>query len=200
MNYQEYSALAIRTAKLFNSSTEDLNHAALGISSEAGELCLTVAAAWMRMPFQPDNIVEELGDCAWFSNLAACVMGYKLEELVLEPAEASDMSPELAGAVMGRNPVALTLMLNYFAAEFASTIKAYVVYGKPLDTNLATRQLKLVFTTIILLSDIHGINFEETTMPANIDKLAKRYPEKYSDQAAIKRADKKDPPSLVIVH
>ena len=196
MKLNEYQELAIRTAKRLETTAENLNHAALGIGSEAGELALTVAGAWMQLPFDPKNIPEEIGDACWYVALMCQTMDWRFEELFVTPEDGSDMSNELAAAVLGRNPIALTLMLNAFGGDILSVVKAHVIYGKPLDADLLKRELSLYVTTCSLLASIHEIPFEYV-LDGNINKLAKRYPDKYSDQAALARADKA--PSLVLV-
>jgi hypothetical protein len=190
MQLNEYQSLAMRTAKVFPEVAKNLDHVALGIASEVGELCLTVAQAWMRLPFNPENINEEIGDASWFSALACEIMGWNFEECFLTPDMASDMSTELAAAVLGRNPIAMTLVLSHFGSEIVTIIKAHIIYGKELDAVMMRRNLNLLVTTLSLLSDLHGIPYVEITLAENIAKLAKRYPEKYSDAAAIERADK----------
>lgn len=190
MKLKDYQKLAIRTAKLFDELKDNLIHAALGISSEAGELAETIVSAWMQLPFNVENIPEELGDACWYAAYLCHVMGWEFEDMLVEPGDASEMSITLASAVIGRNPVALTLVLNQHAGNVTSVVKAHAIYGKELDHDLLKRELALYVTTVSLLSDIHDIPFERVTLAGNIAKLQKRYPDKYSDTAAIERADK----------
>ena len=199
MNLNEYQPLAMRTAKVFVTVPENLIHAALGIASEAGELALTIACAWMKLPFDIQNIPEEMGDACWYSAYLCDTMGWKFEDLILEPGTASEMAPELASAVIGRNPVALALLAAHYGGEVTSVVKAHAIYGKELDDVMMKRHLALYVTTLSLLSDLHGFSFEEVTLAQNIAKLQKRYPDKYSDVDAIARADKAAP-KLVLVH
>ena len=185
----------MRTAKMYADRNYNLIHAALGLASEAGELATTINAAWMQLPFDPDNIVEELGDAFWFSAYLAQLMDARFEDLTLEPANASDMSNELAAAVLGRNPVALCMCLNAFAGDVATIVKSHVIYGKDLDDTMLLRKLQLYVTTLHLLSNIHDIPVDYV-LTSNISKLQQRYPGSYSDNEAIARKDK---PRLVIV-
>lgn len=196
MKLEEYQELAIRTAKRLNNKAEDLNHAALGIGSEAGELALTIAGAWMQLPFDPKNIPEEIGDACWYVALMCQTMDWRFEGLFVTPEDGSDMSNELAAAVLGRNPIALTLCMAAFASDVLSVVKAHVIYGKELDADLLKRKLSLYVTTCSLLASIHEIPFAYV-LEGNIAKLAIRYPDKYTDQAALERADKA--PSLILV-
>lgn len=191
MELKDYQALAVRTAKFFGELKDNLIHAALGISSEAGELAETIVSAWMQLPFNIHNIPEEIGDACWYAAYLCDVMDWKFEDMLLEPGDASEMSVTLAAAVIGRNPVALTLVLNQHASNITSVVKAFAIYGKPLDHELMKRELALYVTTASLLSSIHEADFTDYTLAGNIQKLQARYPDKYSDAAAIERADKK---------
>jgi len=202
MELNQYQALAMRTAKIFPTLKENLIHAALGLGSEAGELALTVACAWMKLPFDPKNLPEEMGDACWYSAYLSDVMGWKFEDLILEPGLASEIASELAVAVLGRNPVALTMLASHYAGEVLTVVKAHAIYGKELDHEIMKRQLSLYVTTLSLLSDLHGFSFEEVTLKHNVEKLQKRYPDKYSDADALARADKAEPEQfqLKLVH
>lgn len=116
----EYERLAMRTAKNFGSMRENLMHAAMGLTSDAGEACGAIKAATVYgKPLYSvfdektgqtleENIIEELGDTLWFIALAAATLGTSLDAVA----------------------------------------------------------------------------------KSNIEKLQKRYPDRYSDEAAIARADK----------
>lgn len=69
MNLEQYSALAMRTVNELGPQG-NLVHAALGISDEAGEVA---GAVKKHVAYGKDlnvvNVVEELGDLAWFMTL-----------------------------------------------------------------------------------------------------------------------------------
>lgn len=79
------------------------------------------------------------------------------------------------------------------AGEFATAIKAHAVYGKPLDVVNCIEELGDVLWFVALACNTLGTDLH-SVMAANIHKLEKRYPEKYSDAAAIERADKMQDP------
>ena len=94
-------------------------------------------------------------------------------------------------------------LLNHFAGEVTSVVKAHVIYSKPLDVDLLKKNLQLFITTADILSNMHGLDFINVTLTNNIEKLAKRYPDKYSDEDAILRADKMvitPGPSIILPH
>jgi NTP pyrophosphatase (non-canonical NTP hydrolase) len=198
-----YQELAYRTAKKFNNFHADLNHAALGLASESGELSETIVRAWMQMPVNAHNIEEELGDGCWYAALMATVMELDFKSLFLHPGDLAEMSPTLASAVLGRNPVALTMCLTAFSGELVSVVKAHVIYGKELDHIQLSRALSLYVCTASLLADLHGLDFETQVLAGNIQKLQKRFPGFYSDAEAVARADKAEAgetPSIILAH
>lgn len=106
-----YEEAAMRTAKDMGSVKMNLIHAALGLTSDAGEFATAIKSSEIyNKPLDFENVVEELGDCLWFIALACKTIGTTMGEV----------------------------------------------------------------------------------MSANIEKLAMRYPDKYSDEAAIARADKSE--------
>lgn len=198
MDIEQYQERALRTAKVLPTLAENLMHCALGIGSEAGELSETIACAWMNMPFDANNIIEEIGDACWYAAVMCHFMDWRFEDMFQDPDTLSEASAPLAHAVIGRNPPAMTLVYNSFAGEILTIVKAHVIYGKELDDELLKRKLELFISAASLLSNVHDIPFELVTLARNIDKLKMRYPDKYSDVAALERADKK--PHLQLVN
>lgn len=75
------------------------------------------------------------------------------------------------------------------AGEFADCIKKHQVYAKPFDRENAIEELGDVLWFVALACNALDVTMEEVAA-ANIEKLSKRYPEKYSDQHAAARLDK----------
>lgn len=79
------------------------------------------------------------------------------------------------------------------AGEMLEATKAHVIYGKPLDLVNIKEELGDMEFYLEQLRTNPLVRVErEETLRGNIDKLSKRYAEfKYSDKAAIARADKR---------
>lgn len=75
------------------------------------------------------------------------------------------------------------------AGEVVDAVKKHWVYGKPLDVENILEECGdiLFFVSACLNLCGHSLN---DAMEHNVAKLAKRYPEGYTDAAAIARADK----------
>lgn len=75
------------------------------------------------------------------------------------------------------------------AGELLDAIKKAWVYNKPLDEQNLIEELGDVLWYVQHIANHLNVPLE-TIMYANMEKLKRRYPEGYSDQAAQARADK----------
>lgn len=75
------------------------------------------------------------------------------------------------------------------SGELVDAIKKHVFYGKPLDVENVKEELGDILWYMSILMDEVGSSFEDI-MTRNDDKLGKRFPKGYSNEAAIARADK----------
>lgn len=75
------------------------------------------------------------------------------------------------------------------AGELLTPIKAHLYYGKALDLANLEEELGDILWFVAGLATTVGLTLDEIA-ERNIAKLQKRYPDKYSDEAAIARADK----------
>lgn len=89
------------------------------------------------------------------------------------------------------NLIHAALGLASDSGEFVDAVKKHCIYGKELDVENCIEELGDILWFVALACDTLHVRMVDV-MQANIDKLAKRYPDKYTDQAAIDRADKSD--------
>ena len=95
----------------------------------------------------------------------------------------------------------MTLGVAGEAGELVDAIKKHWAYGKPLDVGNVVEELgDLLFyiqgvLNIVTSQGVLAPKTLEDLTVANMNKLSKRYPTGYSDQAAIARADKQEPTS-----
>lgn len=76
------------------------------------------------------------------------------------------------------------------AGEVASLIKKNIFYGQAIDTNKMLGELGDTLHYLTRLA--HLLNYSmPTVMDANVSKLDKRFPNGYSNEAAIYKADQK---------
>ena len=65
MTVQEYQDKARRTQAQGLSQEERMIHAALGLTSEAGEVSGILQKKYQGHPADRDHLIKELGDCLW---------------------------------------------------------------------------------------------------------------------------------------
>ena len=81
------------------------------------------------------------------------------------------------------------LGLSGEAGEFSDCAKKYLVYGQELDCENAVEELGDLLWYVALGCESLGVSMADVAQQ-NIDKLKKRYPEKYTDFHAEERLDK----------
>lgn len=166
MKLEEYQALALRTARMFPTDIENLNHAALGLASEF----LEVAGA---NGFEEQK--EEIGDCAWYMALACHALGTNFHDLFQNPLEDFGIDVPVLGL-----------------KDFVSEVKGLVVYGRDLhdERRLAMMSDLAKFAFALRSFSLDSGILVETVLEQNIEKLRKRFPEAYSHELADARLDK----------
>ena len=79
--FDTYQQLAMRTAKPMD-ATDDLMHAALGLSGEAGEFADCIKKHWVYgQPLDKANAAEEIGDILWYCALACNALDVQLADV-----------------------------------------------------------------------------------------------------------------------
>jgi NTP pyrophosphatase (non-canonical NTP hydrolase) len=104
------------------------------------------------------------------------------QSLAMRTAKELPFSEALIHAALG---------LTSEAGEYASAIKANVVYGRRLDDTNLFEELGDILWFVAYAAHAQGFDLEDVAK-ANIQKLRTRYPGVYSDADAIARADKVD--------
>jgi len=102
------------------------------------------------------------------------------QQNAIKTAKAGDFKFNLVHAAMG---------LSGEAGEFTDCVKKYAIYGQSLDKQNALEELGDLMWFIALACDTLQVDME-LIANRNIEKLAKRYPEKYTDLHAEQRLDK----------
>lgn len=184
----DYQQLALRTTKLLDHQAA-LEHAAMGLTSDAGELVSCVKAAEVYCKPLGEladptslraHLREECGDVLWFAAYAADLHGAKLSEVatryIIPRRDLTDTVVHRALHVVG------------CAANFARCA-AFPEYA---HHEHALNHLALTLEYLELVMDCYGLNVQDV-MQHNATKLRLRYPDRYTDAAAQARADKPHP-------
>jgi hypothetical protein len=154
-----------------------LLHAALGLVSDIDELVNHTDAT---------NELAEMGDTLWFINLGFAALG-PVPDFIREGGPHS-FQPN-------NSPCECLAALQRTAACFADVVKGHVIYGKTLfeldgEKIKIERELRLklstAFSLLLTYAKLRGYTIQQVAA-ANIAKLSARYPDKYTDEAALNR-------------
>lgn len=184
MTYQEYLQAArsfeaaeppsaVQIPALESHDCTKLVHYALGLATEALELVCAVKAG---KHFDEQRL--ELSDILWFSALASAELGVDIDESEI---------------INNRAPKQGVFLLADTCEQFASRIKAALIYGSPVKPNDPNEFYWAQLPKQIFL---HACAIGDSSLGAgklmdlNITKLKKRYPTgAFSAGAAINRAE-----------
>lgn len=157
-NYQERAA---RTISLLGSNAVDGAHMALGITTEVEEM----KDAMINKDFV--NIREEHGDCNWY--IANECNTYKLNFKELYDEAKSSASP-----------------FSFKLHNIVDLHKRELAYGKEMDITKLKIELISLIQYLVWVCNIFEFSYEESLV-ININKLYARYPEKFTQEAALNR-------------
>jgi len=169
MTFKEYQKQAKRTCLSLGSDKLDLAHMVLGIGSETEEL-------YKAMLTNDDvNILEEIIDKIWYIANYCTFRGYSLEELYNERSSFTDEPWEANTEV---EIIKFSKLQDY--------VKKYIAYNKPINTDLEKNALKGILWSLDEVLNQAELDLE-TGLDRNIAKLKARFPEKFTEEAALNR-------------
>lgn len=152
-----------------------LLHAAMGLCTETGELFDLKDA---------QHAIEEIGDVCWYLALAFDAIGESFEDTTV-----LDMDT-FASEVRGES---FEVSMVIYTTEVLDLLKKSIFYGRAIDH-------EKLFSTLAMIKSIlwHGVantplgvTFDEV-LDVNVAKLKKRYPEKFTEEAANNRDVKEE--------
>lgn len=167
MTFNEYSELAFKTCKKMP-YREHLAHMGLGIAEEIFES--------IEIADQNELLREEFGDVLWY---VACLRfnpetGEKLFDFSDNFFDNDDVIDE-----------------NYDITAIKTVIgicKKYFAYEKGFDIQILKNKLEIIISMIY--STFEDPKIFQTILQNNIEKLQRRFPDAYSNRAAIEQSDK----------
>lgn len=161
-------------------------HGAFGILSEVGEIISPLKASFFYGKLLDlDNVKEEIGDAAWFAVYLCAAHGTTIPE--------SESGGSTIAVVLTGFPEYALISSDVQRATAIVGCTAALLYAKSQDRVIGPGEIAntaaLFIAALAYLGATLGLNFGDV-LQHNIDKLKRRYPGKYSDEAAIARADK----------
>lgn len=164
-------------------------HAAIGLMGEASELMRGVADDNLA------NIIEELGDIRFYLQELLVNFGSVYESQVMCSADTDVAGTSFVNPVTGNNGLNFSVNLTYACGEVLDRIKKMWAYGRLggfAEIRIALRDVTFWYQGV--LNHYHLTDKQITD--ANVFKLVTgpkaRYPNGFSNEAAIARADKAD--------
>lgn len=187
MHLNDYHDLAQRTAKQFPTRNENLNHAALGMATELIESLSSKTS---------EHAAEELGDLCWYLPVTCQALGVKLGDMVSvglrRPVE--QVTTEYFDALSAEDDSEGWVQAGLTSTgNLITMVKRLVIYDKELTVEMraeAHADLYMTLRYVALASRLQASTTLTAVLQANIDKLKKRFPDAYSNEAAEGRADK----------
>jgi NTP pyrophosphatase (non-canonical NTP hydrolase) len=179
MNFKEYQQLALRTCKVMDANIYNAIHMVMGITSEYFEFKEAEFAASQQISVNEQiertlDLKKELGDVLWYVAGLAHFMDLKFDEPNFDD---------------GKPPMSIEKAIETFNSVF----KANWIYDRamiaPDKTGVALiDQVQNAIDAVLYWVCVdYGFFNTEEIMTINIEKLAKRYPEKFEEHLANNR-------------
>jgi NTP pyrophosphatase (non-canonical NTP hydrolase) len=171
--FAEYEKAALRTAPVGVSLEHDIRHAVMGFITESAELvdAMKKQHAYGK-PLDFVNLREEVGDIMWYLPLMCRGLGIALRDLA--GADLFDDYKESSWCAERHESDALAFMLVRTAA---------MATERQANHGLAAA---VILSVINRLARPIGATLEQIAT-LNIAKLQKRYPDKFTTEAALNR-------------
>lgn len=157
----------------------ELRHAVYGLTTEAGEVADVFKKAFVyRQPVDLAKLRGEIGDCLWYANVMALVMGFSLA--IPDVLDCGDGNP---------SDFEQSMTLCTTAAAIASVV-TLAVDVEDSDEELLVDDLPEHFVTFMgvlwMIAERYGITLEDAA-DANVAKLQTRFKDGFSLAASQAR-------------
>src|SRR6185503_5439841 len=166
-------------------------HHAIGCAGEAGEVLDLVALEWVHgITADHRKLVEETGDVAFYFQGLCNYLRTSFAEIRngdrwlflghrAQLARRRGVDGKMHAAVGAATSACMILDMT----------KKHWVYDKPIARDTALALLSDLLFYLENLAELYGFTLE-TAIVANIEKLRRRFPDGYTDEAAIAQKDK----------
>jgi NTP pyrophosphatase (non-canonical NTP hydrolase) len=164
MQWTEYQTLASRTFNMQLNRTERLENAALGLIGEAGEIAdLIKKHRHHGHPLDRDKVIDECGDLLWYVAQMCSVLEY-----------------EISYGFVGKKGFGLSI--GVYALRLGRNVG---IVAEQVD-----REYRHIDTSVVgAFLDDHIDSTLDEAQQRNIEKLRRRYPNGFSSEASLNRAE-----------
>jgi len=149
----------------------NLVHMVLGLAGELGEI-VNCTGTQLKLKIDLPNLKEELGDIYWYlSNYCT------LRNVPIPDSHALKINIQTDDC--------FELLISSIS-DLVDLVKRYVAYGKDIEIPKEYETVYDIYSALFMFETTYNIDGDEIRQK-NIDKLKKRYPEKFSNDLAINR-------------
>lgn len=180
MKLLEYKDLAIRTAAKGETEQQDLMHSACGLVTEVGELVDQYKRhIFYKKEYDKNHLIEEVGDVMWYLALGMEVLkcdltSYEEEDFLEETIKALNVESVLAALVYNSASI-FACSFKYTSKDDQEAMWGHYMY-----------YLKNILIGLRHFCAVMNIDYEESKTK-NIAKLKARFPQGFTEEAAVNR-------------
>lgn len=186
MTIVAYQQAAQRTLAHLEGDNDTL-HMVLGIATETGELCdIFKRNLAYGKEIDKVNLAEEIGDQAWYWSNLATLNNIALQDMVV--GEGSEQKL-FETASIDDGYVFRLVLKNIESSYQASSLHLHItknelqgLFSQDLFADLIQKEVKNLF----MIATASGLDFQEC-LYKNIAKLKVRFPDKFTEEAALNR-------------
>lgn len=175
-DFNEYQTHALRTLAPGYSKSINVMHSVMGMVGEIGELLEHSIPTWDA---KNDPRVGEVGDCLWYCAVLANELGIPFQTVVNEAYTLYSGLSEFPGLPADARAA-------IYAARLMELVKKEYFYQKTPDPSELSKNLTWYVAELQSIATFIGVKLL-TAAEINVNKLAKRFPDKFDADKAINR-------------
>lgn len=182
MKFEQYLIESARTHQS-EGKRRDLLHCASGMVTEAGELIDPFKRAmFYKKELDVVNVIEEVGDGLWYIAIACRIFNLNLD--LNQENNQYYKTNKIKQIQTEEGLMEFMLEFNHYINKLAMKILTFSNYKDNVRFDIAN--LTDVIQEMNLIGEIFNFNLE-LAMEVNINKLKKRFPNKFTCEDAINR-------------
>ena len=159
-----------------------LLHSAIGLVTETSEFADDIDKFFFHHEsLSKSHLQEELGDQLWYVGVAVDALGISIAEL-------GPVQIRLGQDTSQKRLLRVALRLCIETGEYMDQVKKFIFYGRGINEDELKEKLRRLLGFITAAASELDISVEQL-MQENIEKLRKRYPERFTEEDALERKD-----------
>lgn len=177
LELSEYQKLALITKANAADTYEDCRHSGCGLFTEVGEIIDTYKRHWFyKKDLDVKNLREEVGDVLWYVAIGLFSLGLTMQ----------DYLPSVIEEEFGKPEISLETVLAKLGRYSSNVFVCSYAYPNEWEEVGLSHDFYQVLVFLRFLAEGLGFSLEEAAWD-NIQKLAKRYPDGFTEFHALNR-------------